>query len=466
MNFLFNVNFWGEKYTRLFLDYSLPSQLAEGNIPNMLLHNQGTIKYFIYTTREDAALVLASPVYVKLCELVEAEMVYLENFDTYNGHFRGTMTLCHSHAIEYANANNYSLLFVWPDAIYSCNSFGTLCNLALSGKTTAFVGSLTVHTWRFLDELQNNYTLVDGALNLPPRELIAIGVRNLAMQSEHWMWDSPYFDVHPSWVFWKAPSEGLLQRAFHLTPILLTPDDRSITLTYDSIDELGLDGTDYVSRALHDISSVHVIEDSDDFLAISLNDVVLPTVPNKFSVFDVAVYAASAIFFPYHRSFFNYKFRYHCANLSPEWEKIEEYTDQVAHKILDLCKIIKLFPELLTVYNERKAAVKEKQELIHAASAVLVKQNFQIAEGLNELGRLQFEVGRKNLAIDKFTEAIDVAPEHPDAYLNLARLFAQQGDHLQAFKLIHKVLKINPQNNEAIILANENINGQQTDNYP
>lgn len=334
MNFFFNVNFWGERYTRFFLDYGLPSQLADGNIPFMLRHATGTIKYRIYTTREDAVTVLNSPVYARLCELMATDIVYLEDFDLYNRHSRGTMTQCHADAISYANTNDFTLLFVWPDIVFSNNALGTLFNLAMSGKTTVFVGSLAVHTGRFLDDLRRNFSITDSVLDILPRNLVKMGVHNLSLQSELWMLDSEYFYAKAPWLFWKVPGEGLLQRAFHLTPMLLTPDDKTLKLEYDSYYELGLDGNNYLGRALRDIFSVHIIEDSDDFFLVAFNDEKLPVARNTFSPLDVAR-EQHEIFQPYHYKLFSHKLRFHYTDLSPQWQMVEAESDAVSQSLHD-----------------------------------------------------------------------------------------------------------------------------------
>lgn len=355
MNFLFNVNFWGERYTRFFLDYSLPSQLAAGNIPYMLRHNQGAIKYRIYTTREDAVLVVNSPVYVKLCKLVETEIIDLDTFDLYNHHNRGTMTLCHADAIQYANANNYSLLFIWPDIIFSYNSLGTLFKLALSGKTSVFVPSLAVHTGNFLQELGRRYVLDNGALTIPPREMVAIGVKTPCMQSLQWKIDSPHFNTCSPWIFWDVPGEGILQRAFHMTPMLLTPDDKSVQLDYDPRDELGLDGNAYLSKAMRDISAIAVVCDSDDFLCASLNDEILPVIQNRFRAIDVANFARR-ILLPHHYSLFSNKVRFHYTELSLQWDRVEGMSDNVVNDILTMLQRTRSAPKKSNAFDGGVAA--------------------------------------------------------------------------------------------------------------
>ena len=451
MNFLFNVNFWGERYTRFFLDYGLPSQLAAGNIPYMLRHNKGAIRYRIYTTREDAALVVNSSAYASLCRLVETEIVDLDDFDLYNHHNRGTMTLCHAHAIQYANAHNYSLLFIWPDIIFSCNALGTLFNLAVSGKTSVFVGSLAVHTGKFLEELGSKFVVKDGALTIPPRELVAMGMNNLCIQSEQWKWNSPYFNKFPSWIFWEVPGEGLLQRAFHLTPLLLTPDDKDEPLVYDPNDELGLDGNDYLGRAMHDISSMYVLEDSDDFFIASLNDDIIPQENRDSTVTDVALYARQ-IFKPYHIGLFMHKIRFHSLDLSPEWDRIESSSDHIVQQVIALLQLLYSYPDM---YLE-----------LHS-----IRQNAALQGKLNEAATELYKIGRHfscngswREAEQVFLKLLELDPCFIEPNMELARIYTVNGNYEAAFRHVHYVLQRDPENSDARCLADSLLRKGMADN--
>jgi Flp pilus assembly protein TadD len=65
-------------------------------------------------------------------------------------------------------------------------------------------------------------------------------------------------------------------------------------------------------------------------------------------------------------------------------------------------------------------------------------------EALNNLGVLYLRTGRRDLGVESFEKCIRAAPEFDQAYLNLARVHALEGDLEQAKSVLRELLKRQP----------------------
>jgi tetratricopeptide (TPR) repeat protein len=70
-------------------------------------------------------------------------------------------------------------------------------------------------------------------------------------------------------------------------------------------------------------------------------------------------------------------------------------------------------------------------------------------EALNNLGILYVVTQRRDQAVASFEECIRVAPDFGQAYLNLARVYAQEGARDKARDLLLEFLKLHPGDTQA-----------------
>jgi Flp pilus assembly protein TadD len=70
-------------------------------------------------------------------------------------------------------------------------------------------------------------------------------------------------------------------------------------------------------------------------------------------------------------------------------------------------------------------------------------------EALNNLGILYLRTGRPEEAKKSFAESIRVAPEFEQSYLNLARVYAIEGNKAMARATLEGLLKVHPEQGQA-----------------
>jgi Flp pilus assembly protein TadD len=76
-------------------------------------------------------------------------------------------------------------------------------------------------------------------------------------------------------------------------------------------------------------------------------------------------------------------------------------------------------------------------------------------EALNNLGVLYLRTRRPEEAVHSFEECIRVAPEYDQSYLNLARLYAIQGQRGKARDVLLELLKQHPDHAQAKAQLNQ-----------
>ena len=112
MKYLFSMVVWGEEYAREFLELSLPSQLAEGNIDGSSWHDGS--EYLILTTKDDAEIIKVHPAFHLLKERINVRFAYRKPLT--KGAKYKLASLCQMEAIR-VGADFDAIFFSYPDFI-------------------------------------------------------------------------------------------------------------------------------------------------------------------------------------------------------------------------------------------------------------------------------------------------------------------------------------------------------------
>ena len=112
MKYLFSMVIWGEEYAREFLELSLPSQLAEGNIDGSAWH-EGS-EYLILTTRKDAEIIKAHPAFHLLKKRLKVRFACVKGL-TRDVKYK-LVSMCQMEAIC-VGADFDAVFFSYPDFI-------------------------------------------------------------------------------------------------------------------------------------------------------------------------------------------------------------------------------------------------------------------------------------------------------------------------------------------------------------
>ncbi|HSX38030.1 MAG TPA: hypothetical protein VLE95_04285 [Chlamydiales bacterium] len=212
---------WGEQYTKLFLDYLVPNYLSENNIP--LASRRYAISSTIYTRPEDAEQIASHPHYRKLREFIDGEIVPLIDQKVLapnnKYHAKG---YCQSVAIKRAIESKKVILLLNPDSLISDGGLTKCCSLIAEGKKAVLVGELArTEIESVLPHLAPFYNPQSYALTLPNRKLVELGVKHLHYVAKILFWHGEIFSQWPSIVYWRAGTNSLLAKFFHLHPLAI-----------------------------------------------------------------------------------------------------------------------------------------------------------------------------------------------------------------------------------------------------
>jgi hypothetical protein len=269
VSFDFVTPVWGRSYTRLFLDVSLPTFLAAGNLPALAGADP---VYRIYTTAADAPPIRESVAVAALRKLMPVEINIITEAiaDKY-----ARMSFCHKMAIERADERGAAIVFLAPDAVAADGSLAALSRLADAGKRVAFGIGIRLHLEKvvpLLEQLRD----ASGAISIAPRELMRISLEHLHPITLKHIWGDGPGEMIANNLFWRVPGEGLLGRCFHVLPLMVYPRNKRAPFV-STIDD------DYVQAACPDPADWHIVTDSDEMLFCELSTITsdIPGTPRS-----------------------------------------------------------------------------------------------------------------------------------------------------------------------------------------
>jgi hypothetical protein len=273
MRIFLSVALWGRKYAETFAQYSLASQLAQGNLP--LLGGKHQLTYHIVTTRRDADWLRAQPT----CRCLEQHCKVV--WDLIEDHGYGLALiptgpdgekypfLSRLQNISIARSIEHDVIifnyadFIWTDGALSraidmmrgdVDAILTFCPPVDSKKAKQALDA--IGTGERTD-----------ALSLPARAGAGIVVDHLHREARRRIWGASTFTSLPTYLIWPVGDQGLLLRAYHQTVLALRvrPDDPGYR---GGIARASLDG--YFTATLAESGRVEFAADSDQVLVFSL----------------------------------------------------------------------------------------------------------------------------------------------------------------------------------------------------
>jgi len=325
---------WGEAYTDTFVNVCLPSALSAGNLGYVAANSRSS--YRIYTTPKDAEKILQSRAGRQLAKLMKLEISRVDAAlpvddpsasstcpQKYN-----VMSLCHTHFIKTACNDGSAMVFLSPDLFWAENSFQRLFEIAQSGKRLLMIGALRLSKESFLASLHQHHFKGGVLQPIAKRDLVGLALKHLHPETKSLVWDSGTSNAWPSLLLWKAHSEGLILRAFHLHPLMVRP------IRHDIFPAVTIDD-DYIAHVCPDPEDEYIVRDSDEMVAFELSrhsaraEFVVPQDQNTSRVAQWARTHAN----PKHQRFVQHRIRLHATALTETWRASEERSDQAVSEI-------------------------------------------------------------------------------------------------------------------------------------
>ena len=310
---------WGPAYCRMLTETCLPALLAPGNIP--ALAAEWPAKFIIFTRDQDIRRITDSPSYARLAAILPVEFKTIDEELRVNKY--AALTMIHHRVLGTAWYEQAAVVWLVPDAIWSDGSLRTVSRAAAAGKRAVMQPALRV----VKDDAMPAVKALLGAPGFDgfaARDLARLALDHMHPYYRACYWNEPLFNTSPALVFWPVGNEGVAARGFHLHPLMLFPSKpvRAFNSTFD--DDLPL-------LACPDVTSIHIVTDSDDAFHIDLTDddwcELIPRRAGYGSVFRLLQFALSAANL-HHRKFAESAIRIHAVECSDAWAAAVKESDR------------------------------------------------------------------------------------------------------------------------------------------
>jgi len=201
------TNVWGEKHVDIYLQATLPSLLASGNLPK--LANEFRLLYRFHTTPWDAEKIRADRGFQVLKNLIEFEFVTPLKKQTPSSEYH--VHWFHKAAAE-AQLAKAHVMFLPPDTLWPRQALGRCGELLRAGFKAVANPFLQVCLESCLKDARKNFFHPErGALEISPENLTRLALRHLHPLSFAVMPESPHtrpaLDMH-----WQVGCEGFVSR--------------------------------------------------------------------------------------------------------------------------------------------------------------------------------------------------------------------------------------------------------------
>jgi hypothetical protein len=251
---------WGEAYTQLLTELSLPALLAEGNLP--VLAREFPCIFRIHTTPADAARIRQSPAYARLTSMMPTEFVPLDRAAHANKY--EAMSAAHGGEMRASLADNAASIFLSPDSIWADGSLAAVGRALRTGRRAVFQAGLRVTADTAIPLIRSRYSREPiVAMSIPARELVRLALDHMHPTFRGFYWDASDFNVQASNFYWRAGNDGMVIRGFHLHPLMMFPS-RDVQAFICPIDDA------LPQLALAKYGDAWVVQDSDEVFHVDV----------------------------------------------------------------------------------------------------------------------------------------------------------------------------------------------------
>ncbi len=214
---------WGETYIKNFCELSLPSWMAEGNIP--ALAQSGKLEVLVMTQKRDFPAFTKFPAFRRLKKQVPVTLVSID--DLIPGNIYGiTLTLAYARPILELKESmlEYNFVFMNADFILADGSLATLARELRKGANVVLAPSLRVTAEKTEPLFRKRVHPKKGFLQITPKDALKMSMPHLHPTSLGKIINfKDYHTVHPNQLFWRVDENTLLGRYFLIFMLAIRP---------------------------------------------------------------------------------------------------------------------------------------------------------------------------------------------------------------------------------------------------
>lgn len=350
MRFLFTTTIWGEKYVSDFLNISLPTQLAFGNLADFPWLDRA--RYMIMTTSEDANSIKKAPIMRRLNRLMEVQYVMIDEIPRHNKYIG--VSLSQVEALRRTSAFD-AIYFLYPDFICSTGSISNAAKKMVEGYDAVMFPIPAVLDNILDDPLVAKHNLItntaDGrVISIPPRLMVELSMRNPHPMLSGFFLGAKKRNLGSSYIMWDLSPQCWLFHCFHLHPFVIRvqKDNPDYLLEFNvSLDE------EYVSRVFKTTDRIWFPKTSDEFATCSLRTQESEPQPIEGTATAInAIHWAEEYASLVQRDFVRIPFRWHSIPLTSRnlarWAEIEKRAAETINIIHERLRT----PDSVVIYED------------------------------------------------------------------------------------------------------------------
>ena len=349
---------WGENFVNNYINFIIPSLLAEGNIP--YLKKKTKVFYQIFTSKYFVSLIKNSESFKELesyCD-VHLDTDLIDELDKMGfKDKREVVNICFSKGITIANKYSNPWVRIQPDVLQAKNNFVTLCSLIEKKyKVIFYPMGLKVYE-KILNDLNKNYK-INNVLSIESFDLVYLSMKYAAKEEENKIFNNYRPKYFQQSIKWSLGEKGYLERAINAGELICVyPSRKDIEYKFKS---LSIEVSDYLDTAVPNSEDWKFIKNSNDFVTCGIEENVedgdgkfLQNQRNFFLKKPSKLALALANNNMSHskilkKSFLEYPIRYfsskYQASNKKEWITLEKKTRLYAVQVILLTKLFSLFP--------------------------------------------------------------------------------------------------------------------------
>jgi 2-polyprenyl-3-methyl-5-hydroxy-6-metoxy-1,4-benzoquinol methylase len=256
------VPVWGYRHVRQFLETSLPTLLAPGNIPALAADLD--CEFIILTSEEDRDYVREHAGFKRLSQVCRTEIRLIDHLIT-DGNHSTTITIAYTEVVRSVGAAmvDTCFFFLVSDYIVADGSLGNALERMKRGASAVVVGNFQVDEGEASPWLREKLRTDRFSLSLTPRELMRWALKHLHPTTVANTVNIPLsHNSHTNRLFWRLDGTTVLGRFYLMHMLCVRPEHTDFHIgascDYSFIPEMCPSG------------NVDFIADSDDYLVVEM----------------------------------------------------------------------------------------------------------------------------------------------------------------------------------------------------
>jgi len=341
---------WGKRFIDRFLTTTLPTILAENNIPAFAGINEAT--YFIYTTEQDEELLRGSDLIVELQKHLPVIFV-TDRYQAEQAKYVRVKVM-HQAALTNAATASAATILLPPDGIWSDGTLSKISEMSEQGYRAVMSDGLRTVRDPFMTAFSIEFPASSsGAISVDARKLLKLAIENLHPYEASIMWGSKMTHDVPFRLHWAVKGEGILTRGFCVLPILIDPET-------DVSDFVGAIDHGLVEAAINDPEKIYYCSGADDFAVVSVDELGFSsanykTTGRREKILKIAQWAQREAT-PQNLDAPNYPFRRNFTEPTERrWKSIEKMSQHQLNAVLTCRKLLAII-EVMEKQGANKAA--------------------------------------------------------------------------------------------------------------